>query len=224
MSGLKPIVVYKSGPSPNPWKVILVLEELGIPYEIIEIGFFDVKKEPLISLNPNGRVPAIQDPNKDIVLWESGAIVDYLIDVYDKNAVLHYTTSPQKYQTRCWEHFQMSGQGPPFGQKRWFEVMHPERIPSAVERFSDEIKRVTGVIDSHLEKQGTDYLVGNQVTYADLMFIPYAVGLKTVTAPEIDTSVWKHYTAWLERLSKRPAVAKVLAVWEAEVEKLIKQG
>lgn len=109
----------------------------------------------------------------------------------------------------------MSGQGPYFGQKSWFELFHPERIPSAIERYSNEVKRVIGVIDSHLVKQGTDYLVGDKCTYADLMFIPYFRALSNIMAPEIDQTQWEAHSAWLDRISNRPAAARVLAVYDA---------
>ena len=79
-----------------------------------------IKEEPYISVNPNGRVPAIEDPNTGVTLWESGAIIEYLMDTYDKDGKLHYTNSPEKFTQLSWMHFQMSGQGPYFGQKAWF--------------------------------------------------------------------------------------------------------
>jgi glutathione S-transferase len=94
--------------------------ELGIPYEIKAIGFAEVKQEPFLSLNPNGRMPAIEDPNTGLVLWESGAIIDYLIENYDKEHKLTYDTFPEKYQQDSWKYFQVSGQGPYFGQYVWF--------------------------------------------------------------------------------------------------------
>ena len=158
-----------------------------------------------------------------ISISQSGAIIDYLIDTYDPNDTLSYTSFPEKYLTRSWRDFQISGQGPYFGQKGWFSKFHPEKLPSAIERYTAEIKRIIGVIDTHLGKQGTDFLVGNKMTYADLMFIPYARTLGIAFAPEIDTSGWKHYNTWLERMYTRPAVAKVLAIWDAEFE-ASKQG
>ncbi|KAJ3548982.1 hypothetical protein NM208_g740 [Fusarium decemcellulare] len=205
------------GGSPNPWKVALILEELGVPYKFENVDFTEIKNEPFISINPNGRVPALKDHQKRITLWESGAIIDYLIDTYDINASLHYTSLPEKYHTRCWEHFQMSGQGPYFGQKSWFSRFHPEKVPSAIERYSNEIRRVIQVIDSHLKKQGTNYLVGEKITYADLMFVPYARSIKMTIAPEIDTSAWVAYESWLGRIYARPAVARVLADWDTEI-------
>lgn len=77
----KPIKLYGHALGPNPWKVAIIFEELGIPYETEYMDFSVLKQEPFISVNPNGRTPAIEDPNTGITLWESGAIVDYLIDV-----------------------------------------------------------------------------------------------------------------------------------------------
>ncbi|KAL2285803.1 hypothetical protein FJTKL_07522 [Diaporthe vaccinii] len=89
-------------PGPNPWKVVIVLEELQVPYEIKSFKFEEIKKKPFIDINPNGRVPAIEDPNTDITLWESGAIITYLIEQYDKNHVLSYDTLKEKHQCNQW--------------------------------------------------------------------------------------------------------------------------
>jgi len=78
MASLKPIKIYKSGPSPNPWKVAIILEELGLPYELVQTPFSEIKKEPFISLNPNGRLPAMIDPNRDdITLFEASPPIHY---------------------------------------------------------------------------------------------------------------------------------------------------
>ncbi|RYO92495.1 hypothetical protein DL764_008126 [Monosporascus ibericus] len=219
MPDLKPITVWSLGGSPNPWKAIIILEELSLPYKAKGVGMAEVKQEPYISLNPNGRVPTIEDPNTGITLWESGAIVEYLIETYDTNFTISYPKSsfPEPHQCRSWSYFQCSGQGPYFGQLGWFGHHHPEKLPSAIERYTKEVSRVNGVIDLHLGKQGTEYLVGNKCTYADLMFVPYARALVIIIAPEIDTKVHKRYTEWLERLCARPAVKKVLKQWGEEI-------
>ncbi|KAF7505219.1 hypothetical protein GJ744_001148 [Endocarpon pusillum] len=138
----------------------VLLEELSLPYETIFKEFDELKKEPYLSANPNGRVPAIEDPNTGLVLAESGAIIQYLVETYDKSGSLTYTTAPEKYQLYQWLHFQMSGQGPYFGQKAWFSNYHAEKVPSAEARYEAEIKRVLGVIEAHLKKTGGKYLVG----------------------------------------------------------------
>jgi len=110
----------------------------------------------------------------------------------------------------------MSGQGPYFGQKNWFSMWHPERLPSAIKRYSDETLRITGVIDAHLKKNNSEYLVGNKITYADLMFIVYYKIFPTFIAPEVDLDMFPYYTAWMNRMVARPAVAKVDEAWELE--------
>jgi glutathione S-transferase len=109
---------YAQGP--NPLKVLIVILELGIPYEIKEVGMADVKQEPFLSLNPNGRMPALEDPNTGAVLWESGAIIEYLVQTYDKDHKISYESAAEKNAENSWKHFQMSGQGPYFGQYVWF--------------------------------------------------------------------------------------------------------
>jgi len=207
----KPITLYSHSSGPNPWKVAILLEELSLPYETIYLQFSDLKKEPFESKNPNGRVPAIEDPNTGVTMFESGAILEYLIDTYDKEHKLSYTTSPEKWLTLSWLHFQMSGQGPYYGQKAWFSFFHPEKnLTSVLERYSNEIKRVVGVIDRHLKKQGTEYLVGDKCTFADLAFVMWHQ-----TMPRL-VDGWDYQTempafhAWNERLQSRPAVKKVL--------------
>jgi glutathione S-transferase len=122
---------------------------------------------------------------------------------------LHYTSGPEKFAEYQWLHFQMSGQGPYFGQKAWFSNYHHEKLPSAEERYAKEISRVLGVIDAHLTKQGTDYLTGNKVSYADLAWVTWN-SLVGWLVPELDVKKeFPRYTAWNEKLISRPAVAKV---------------
>jgi glutathione S-transferase len=119
------------------------------------------KSEEFTKLNPNGRVPAIHDPNTGLTLWESGAIVEYLVETYDKENKLTYTSFPEKYQLKQYLHFQMSGQGPYYGQLVWFSMRHHEKIESAVTRYEEQVWRVISVLDKILE--GREYLVGDKV-------------------------------------------------------------
>jgi glutathione S-transferase len=111
MSTIKPITLYSHASGPNPWKVAIILKELDLPYEEIFMDMADLKKPPYEKLNPNGRVPTIVDPNTDITLWETGAIIEYLIDTYDKEHKLSLDTFPEKYHQKQWLYFQASGQG-----------------------------------------------------------------------------------------------------------------
>ncbi|KAF2163269.1 hypothetical protein M409DRAFT_68564 [Zasmidium cellare ATCC 36951] len=218
----KPIKVYGHASGPNPWKVIIILEELRIPYEIEYMDFGDLKKEPYLSINPNGRTPSIQDLNTGITLWESAAIIDYLLDTYDKASKLHSTKTPEKYYQQQWEHFQMSGQGPYFGQKAWFTFFHSEKnITSAIDRYAAEIKRVLGVIDLHLSKTSQPYLTGQEVQYVDLMFVPWN-GMVPFLMGEDFVKEWKETYPrsfeWNEKLMARETVKKVFAI-KAEASK-----
>ncbi|KAJ5974389.1 hypothetical protein N7481_011599 [Penicillium waksmanii] len=203
---LKPVTLYAHGPGPNPWKVVIVLEQLGIPYETKEVAFPDMKKEPFESININGRVPAIEDPNTGITLWESGAILEYLVETYDKEHTISFASGSQDYfLAKQWLHFQMSGQGPYFGQAVWFTRYHPEQIESAKERYYNEIRRVSGVLDRALK--GKEYLVGEKWSYADLSFIPW-FGILDFLG--ISISEYPNLGAWLDRQKAKPSVATAL--------------
>ncbi|XXH05699.1 hypothetical protein Hte_012134 [Hypoxylon texense] len=210
ISKLKPIRVWVTpltplAPGPNSWKVVVLLEELGVPYELQVMKFTEIKKKPFTDINPNGRVPAIEDPNTDLVLWESGAIVQYIIEQYDINKTLTYDTLKERNQLNQWLQFQMSGQGPYFGVASWFNVLHPEKVPSAIERYNDQLKRVLGVLDGWLE--GKQWLVGDKMTYADLAFMPWNDRIDSVIlcAPEAKFAGFPHVQAWHERMTARPA-------------------
>lgn len=204
---LKPIVLYGHATGPNPWKVVMTLEELNIPYNVKMVDFPDMKKEPFESVNPNGRVPAIEDPNTGITLWESGAILEYLVETYDKQHTISFASGSQDYfYAKQWLHFQMSGQGPYFGQAVWFTRFHHEKLESAKERYYKEINRVSGVLDKYLA--GKEYLVGNKFSYVDLAFVPWFEILPWL---EIDVSKdFPNLDAWLNRQKARPAIAKTL--------------
>lgn len=216
-SQYKPIKVWGSG-GPNPPKVAIVLEELGIPYEVAPIPFSDVKKPEYLAINPNGRVPAIYDPNTDLTLWESGAILEYLIERYDTAHKLSFAPgTPEAYHTKQWLFFQVSGQGPYYGQAAWFKKFHPEQVPSAIERYSKEMLRVTGVLETVLKQQKEKYsdgdgpwLVGNKLTYADLAFIPWQQGMGKLLGPEeFNQDDSPSVKEWLGNMTARETVMKV---------------
>ncbi|KAJ5638308.1 Glutathione S-transferase-like protein OpS6 [Penicillium lividum] len=211
---LKPIVLYGHGPGPNPWKVVMLLEELNIPYENKIVDFADMKKEPFESINPNGRVPAIEDPNTGITLWESGAILEYLVETYDKKRTVSFDFGSKDYfLAKQWLHFQVSGQGPYFGQAVWFTRFHSEQLESAKERYYKEIRRVSGVMDKFLADK--EYLVAGKFSYVDLAFIPWFQMLGMIG---IDLSKeFPHLDAWLTRQKARPAISKALKLREEAI-------
>jgi glutathione S-transferase len=216
-SQLKPIKVYGKG-GPNPPKVAIVLEELGIPYEVEDLTFEDIKKEYFLSINPNGRMPAIYDPNTDLTLWESGAILEYLIEKYDTEHKISFVPGSAEYfLAKQWLFFQTSGQGPYYGQAIWFKRLHSEPLPSAVQRYIKEINRVTGVLDNHLAKQakGSEgpWLVGGKLSYADIAFYNWqAATAKMLEKDEFNLDDYPHVKKWLEKLEERDSIKKIVLV------------
>lgn len=221
---LKPIKVWGAG-GPNVPKIHIFLEELGLPYEIIPTALSEVKNPEYVAINPNGRIPAILDPNTGITVWESGAIVEYLIELYDKERRLSFAPGTAEYfHTKQWLFFQTTGQAPYYGQLTWFKVYHAERLPSAVERYVKELNRVTGVLDTYLaqqeEKLGAasisssngPWLVGNKVSYADLAWVSWQTIIARVASKEqYDVDNFPHVKAWLDKLLEREPVKAALA-------------
>lgn len=221
-SSLKPIKAYgKAGP--NPPKVLMVLEELGLPYEIVDVPFSDVKGPAYIAVNPNGRLPAIQDPNTGLTLWESGAILEYLVEKYDtKNLISFPAGSSEAYLAKQWLFFQVTGQGPYFGQAVWFTKFHSEQLPSAKERYYKEVARVTGVLEGVLaenKKKNSSgdgpWLVGNKCSYADISFIMWQrviEMMQVVPKEHYDIEKYPEVKAWMEKMTSRKAIKKILDV------------
>ena len=218
-SQIKPIKVWGLN-GPNPSKVAIILTELGLPHDIVPIQFSEVKKPDYVAINPNGRLPSIQDPNTGLTLWESGAIIEYLIERYDTEHQLSFAPgTAESYHAKQWLYFQVSGQGPYYGQAVWFKRYHTEQLPSAVERYVKEINRVSGVLDKHLAQQkqehgGSDgpWLVGNKMSYADLAFIPWQNPLGIMlTKEEYNGDDYPHVKEWIGKMTSRKTVDGVLA-------------
>ncbi|KAM0544813.1 hypothetical protein ACHAPJ_011643 [Fusarium lateritium] len=202
----KPITVYVLGGGPNPFKVLIALEELEVPYNKIDVE--NPKSESFLKINPNGRTPAITDPNNsNFTLWESGAIVEYLVDRYDAGGKLSLNDPNQKWLLKQYLHFQMSGQGPYFGQAVWFYKQAKE-VPIAKQRYIEQLVRVLGVLDVILKDR--HYLVGDKFTYADLSFIPWnrvALG-SALFKGDLDGigAKFPNFLAWHQRINSRTSV------------------
>ncbi len=204
----------------NPGKVLVVLEVLGLPYESIYVPLANVKNPEYTAINPNGRLPAIYDPNTDITLWESGAIVEYLTETYDKENLLSFPAGTKEYYlAKQWIFFQTSGQGPYYGQAYWFMMFHNEKLPSAIARYIGEVNRVTGVLEGHLERQEKEYgasangpwLVGNKFSYADVMFVPYqTVAALLFQENGYNPDKYPHVKEWISKISSMEKVKNVV--------------
>lgn len=186
----------------------MILEELSLPYETIVVNKTALKQPPYEKICINGRAPAIEDPNTGLTLWESGSIIEYLTEIYDKNNTISFALgSPESFHAKQWLFFQASGQGPYFGQAVWFKVFHPEKIQSALDRYINEIRRVTSVLDRALK--GKDWLVGDRCSFADIAFLPWYQAVTARVVPEILTE-FDNVRDWIERIEARAAIAKVL--------------
>ena len=220
-SQIRPINVWGKG-GPNPPKVVILLEELGLPYEVIAVPLSDTKKPEYLVINPNGRLPTIYDPNTDLTLWESGAIIEYLIERYDTTRRLSFAPgTAESYHTKQWLFFQTTGQGPYYGQAAWFKKFHSERLPSALERYTKEINRVTGVLEGHLARQkvaaGSDgpWLVGYKFSCADIAFISWQTIITGVIGKdEFNPDDFPHVKQWLGNMTSREAVIAGLGIHE----------
>lgn len=150
MTDLKPITAYIHSKStvtlltvlnhsntitagaPNPVKILIILEALGIQYKAVHVDNIFAKEDWLVKLNPNGRIPIIEDPNTGITIWESGAIIEYLVETYDKDGKLGVTDTKDKWLLKQYLHFQMSGQVSVSSTKEGWKLMSPFRVPTMV--------------------------------------------------------------------------------------------
>ncbi|HLZ09647.1 MAG TPA: glutathione S-transferase N-terminal domain-containing protein [Chloroflexota bacterium] len=204
-------------PTPNGVKISIMLEETGLPYEVHLVDFNkdDQKTPEFLSLNPNGKIPAIIDPNgpggKPLGLFESGAILQYLAD---KTAQLLPADAARRYQTIQWLHFQMGGIGPMFGQVGFFHKFAGKEIADKrpLERYVNESKRLLGVIDTRLT--GRQWIMDDEYTIADISMLGWVrnligfYGARELVAFDGFVNV----SAWLDRGLARPAVKRGLDI------------
>jgi GST-like protein len=193
------IDLYTS-PTPNGYKVSIMLEEIGMPYTVHKIDLMegDQKTPGFLAMNPNGRIPVIVDrDNDDFVVFESGAILIYLAE---RSGRLLPTDEKARSRVLQWLMFQMGGVGPMMGQANVFYRYFPEKIPAAIDRYQHEGRRLLTVLDRQL--QGREYLC-DEYSIADIATWPWAV---THEWSGIDIAGLDHLAAWLERVASRPAV------------------
>jgi GST-like protein len=167
-------------PTPNGVKVSILLEELGLPYEVHRVAFDtnDQLSPEFLSLNPNNKIPAIIDPDgpggAPLALWESGAILIYLAE---KTGRFLPTDPARRYETIQWLMFQMGGVGPMFGQLGFFHKFAGKEIEDKrpLGRYAAETRRLLGVLDQRLK--GRDWLMGDDYTIADIATFPWVRNL-----------------------------------------------
>ncbi len=203
------IDVY-SWPTPNGHKVHIMLEECGLPWRAIpvNIGTGDQFKPDFLAISPNNKIPAITDPNgpdgKPISLFESGAILLYLAS---KTGKLLPKSDRARFEVLQWLMFQMGGVGPMIGQTHHFRLYAPEKVPYAIDRYSNETKRLYGVIDRRLAT--SRFLGGRDYSIADIATFPW---LRNWQNQGVVLSDYPHLKKWFDAISERPAVQRGVQV------------
>lgn len=207
------IDVY-SWPTPNGHKVHIMLEECGLRLgrdwrvHPINIGAGNQFDPEFLKISPNNKIPALVDPTgpdgKPISLFESGAILLYLAA---RTGRFLPKSDRAKFKTLEWLMFQMGGVGPMLGQAHHFRIYAPEKIEYAVNRYTNEAKRLYGVMDRQLEN--SRFIAGNQYTVADIAIFPW---LRSWQNQGIDWADFPRLKDWFDRLTVRPAVQRGVAV------------
>jgi GST-like protein len=208
--------LYSSSTS-NGVKVSIMLEEIGLRYEAhaIDLARLETWTPQFLSLNPNGKIPAIIDPNgpdgRPIALFESGAILIYLAE---KSGMLLPAWPTARYETLQWLFFQVGGVGPTFGQLGYFHKFAGREIDDKrpLERYRAETQRLLRVLEGRLE--GRKWIMGDELTIADISLIGW---IRSLTG-KLDAGRLVHYEeltnvpSWLERCLARPAVQRGLNI------------
>ncbi len=204
-----PIDVY-SWPTPNGHKVHIMLEECRLPYvaHAVDIGAGEQFEPGFLAISPNNKIPAITDPDgpggRPISLFESGAILVYLAG---KTGKLLPRGDREKYTVLQWLMFQMGSVGPMLGQAHHFRMYAPEKVPYAIERYTNEARRLYGVLDRQLSKHR--FVAGRTYSIADIAIFPW---LRSWENQGVALDDFPSVKAWFELLAARPTVQRGVQV------------
>ena len=211
-----------SWPTPNGHKIHIMLEECGLAYNVIpvNIGTGDQFKADFLRISPNNKIPALvdfdgpadehanlhtdQQTSAPFSLFESGAILMYLAE---KTGQFLSTNPQKKYATLQWLMFQVGGFGPMLGQAHHFRLYAPEPVPYAIDRYTNEARRLYGVINRQLETNR--YLAGDEYSIADIATFPWA---RSWQNQGIDWADFPHAKRWFDEINARPAVQRGIQV------------
>ncbi len=195
-----------SWPTPNGHKVHILLEELGLPYRIhgVNIGTGEQFKPDFLRISPNNKIPALVDSDgpdgQPMALFESGAMLLYLAE---KSGRFLPATGAARYTTLQWLMWQMGGLGPMLGQAHHFRIYAPEKIDYAIARYTNEARRLYGVLDARLANNS--YLAGDDYTIADMAAFPWC---RSASNQGVDWADYPHAKRWFDAVAARPAVQR----------------
>jgi GST-like protein len=188
--------------TPNGWKVSIALEELALPYDlhVLNLAEGEQKQPAFTAINPNGRIPAIVDRDADdFAVFESGAILLYLAE---KTGDLMPADTKGRSRVVQWLMFQMGGVGPMMGQANVFTRYFPEQLPSVIERYRRESRRLFEVLDGHLARN--EWLAGDY-SIADIANWSW---VHTHEWPGVSVEGLRHLQRWIDAIRVRPAVQR----------------
>jgi len=198
-------------PTPNGWKISVMLEECGLPYRVfpVRITRGEQFRPEFLKLSPNGRIPAMVDRNpadggEPVSMFESGAILRYLTE---KTGRFYPADLRARHNVEQWLMWQMGGLGPMLGQNGHFLLYAPEKISYAIERYGREARRLYGVLDTQLEKTGA--FVAGEYSIADIACFPW---IMTHKAQGLSLDEYPHAKRWFAEVRARPSVQKGVAV------------
>jgi GST-like protein len=199
----------------NGWKLPILFEEMGVPYDwaLVDFSQGQQRSPEFLEINPNGRIPALVDRARGVTVAESGAILEYaarrfqspLLPSQEEDLRLHL-------QVKQWLYWQVSALGPSMGQAMYFQriaQVQGHKDPFAIGRFVAEAERCLGMLDAQLGGGGGPFVLGERCTLVDVACFAYCASAYWARA---DTSEMPHLRAWLERLHQRPSFKVGLTV------------
>jgi GST-like protein len=208
------MLVLHTWTTPNGRKVPILLEELGLSYEIhfVNVGKGEQFEAEFLAIAPNGKIPALVDHGAEggpLSIFESGVILTYLADRYGQFLA---PSGHARWKAQEWLHWQIGSLGPMFGQLGFFAVRSKEKAPLAIDRFTEECGRLLGVLEGRLAK--CPYLAGEAYTIADIACYPWMVGATTTMKEVLARHLEKKpaIDRWMAALAARPAVQRGMAI------------
>ena len=200
--------------TPNGRKISIMLEELGLPYQIktVNIGKNEQFSPEFLSISPNNKIPAIVDDEAEggpLAVFESGAILTYLAE---KSGRFLAASGAERYQALEWLHWQIGGYGPMLGQLGFFGVRSSEKAPLAIQRFTEECERLLGVMEKRLATSA--YLAGDNYSIADMATYPWTIAASTFLKDILGENLASKpgIQRWLKEIGERPAVQRGMQI------------
>lgn len=199
-------------PTPNGWKITLMLHECGLPYTLkpVNIGKGEQFAPGFLAISPNNRMPAIVDHGPPgggdpVSVFESGAILQYLAE---KTGRFGGSDLRSRVAVKQWLMWQMGGLGPMMGQNGHFKLYAPEKVPYAIDRYEREVDRLFGVLDGQLGRTQA-WVAGPDYSIADMAIFSWTRAWK---AQQVAIGRFPNVAAWMERVLARPATQGALDV------------